>query len=162
MIKQSRARARLLASAMISTLMLCAWATAFPTNDLLAHDGATGIVKERHDAMKSLGRSLKALKTTLDAGQAPNRAGLQEISKQLAKPAGARLLALFPKNGQGHKSDALPLIWTDWETFSSSAMDMEARAVSLATARTDISVLRSELRAIAGICKDCHDRFRKR
>jgi cytochrome c556 len=162
MTNRAHTLARLSTVAMISVLMLCALAIALPTGVLLAHDGVTGIVKERHDAMKSMGRSLKALKTTLDAGRAPDRAELQAISKQLAKPAGARLLALFPKDGPRHKSEALPLIWTEWESFSRSAMDMEARAVSLAAARADISVLRSQLRAIAGICKDCHDRFRKR
>jgi hypothetical protein len=65
-----------------SILVLCALAIALPVNGPLAHDGATGIVKERQDAMKSMGRALKALKTALNAGQIPDRAGLQAISDQ--------------------------------------------------------------------------------
>jgi cytochrome c556 len=146
----------------IFLLLLVVASTIVMSVNADAHDGATGVVKERHDEMKSLKLALKALKTTLDTGQIPDRAELKAISDQLARPAGARLLALFPKDGPLHKSDALPVIWTEWDTFSRSAMDMEARAVSLATAKSDMAVLRSEMGAIARICKECHDRFRKR
>jgi hypothetical protein len=44
-------------------------AVVFPVKVPLAHDRATSVVKGRQDAMKSMERTLKALKTALDAGQ---------------------------------------------------------------------------------------------
>lgn len=127
-----------------------------------AHDGATGIVKERHDAMKSLGQVMKSWKAILDGAQPPDQATLKVISNQLAAGAGHGLLALFPKDGSGHKTKALPIIWTEWDKFERLALVLEARARSLPKARLDIIEFRSEFKAVGQICRECHDRFRKR
>lgn len=132
------------------------------TSRAAAHDGATGIVKERHDAMISLGQAMKAWKAILDAGQTPDPAALTVISNQLAAGAGQRMLALFPMDGSGHKTKALPAIWTEWDEFERLSLMLETRALSLAKPGPDIVVLGSEFKAVGQICRECHDRFRKR
>lgn len=129
---------------------------------VIAHDGATGIIKQRHDAMKSLGQTMKAWKAVLDAGSSSDQAEVKAIADRLAAAAGSRLLALFPKDGPRHMTAAQPIIWTQWDVFDRLAMALDARAVSLAKARSDIVLLRSEFKAVGQICRECHDRFRKR
>jgi cytochrome c556 len=131
-------------------------------SQLGAHDGATGIVKERQQGMVAFKKAMKTWKLALDEPQGPTPETIGEISTQLSSHAGARLLGLYPENGPTKHTDASPRIWTEWAEFERLANALEARALALATVDIDKSVLRSEFKAIGGLCKAWHESFRER
>jgi cytochrome c556 len=126
------------------------------------HDGATGIVKKRHDSMNMLRHTMKSWAAGLKAGQVPDQVAIAKISSRLSAGAGPRLLALFQESGSHDKSDALPIIWTRWDAFEDLAMTLEEQALSLMTSRADLDAQRSALKGVAQVCRECHDQFRKR
>lgn len=94
----------------------------------LAHSGATGVVKERMDGMAALGKVVKELtpmirgQTQFDADQVRGSADL------MITHAGEQMTRLFPEGSDGMPSQALPVIWEDWEEFAALAEQLELRA----------------------------------
>jgi len=127
-----------------------------------AHEGATGIVKERQQGMVTFKKAMKTWKLALDKPQGPMPETIGEISTHLSSHAGARLLGLYPKGGPTKHTDASPRIWAEWAEFKRLAKALEARALTLATVSNDKTVLRSEFKTIGKICKACHESFRER
>jgi cytochrome c556 len=127
-----------------------------------AHEGATGIVKERQQGMVAFKDAMKAWKLALDDPKSLTPGAFAEISRDLSSNAGARLLALYPKDGPTKHTDASSRIWSEWAKFERLANELEARARALETMAIDETVLRSEFKAIGGICKACHESFRER
>jgi cytochrome c556 len=76
----------------------------------LAHEGATGVVKERMDLMESQKDAMKLIgdmakgKTPFDAAKAAEAA--RDISVTAKK-----IPELFPEGSGGDKSEALPAVW---------------------------------------------------
>lgn len=127
-----------------------------------AHEGATGIVKERQEGMVAFKNAMKAWKLALGDPKSLTLEAFGKISQQLSSNAGARLLGLYPKDGPTKHTDASPRIWTEWDEFERHANELEARARSLEMMAIDETVLRSEFKVIGGICKACHESFRER
>ena len=127
-----------------------------------AHEGATGIVKERQQGMVAFKKAMKTWKLALEDPKGPTPETIDEISTQLSAHAGATLLRLYPKDGPTKHTDAAPAIWTEWAEFERLANALESRASALATVGNDKSVLRSEFKMIGKICKACHESFRER
>jgi len=96
----------------------------------LAHEGATGVVKERmdlmdtqKDAMKVIGEMAKGA-VPFDAAKAAEAAGeIERTSKQIPE--------LFPEGTGGHPSEAKPEVWTKWEEFTGDAKELETAAKDL-------------------------------
>lgn len=146
-----------------TTLLILVTALAIlagPTN-LLAHGGAKGIVKERMEAMKSIGKAMKSLgkmargKVPLDTRKVEQAAG--EIAAH-----GLRIPALFPM-GSGHGvTEASPSIWQDPEGFKKSANDLvtSARALMRAAQSKNASAIKTNFRLLGKTCGSCHKLFR--
>ena len=129
----------------------------------LAHTGATGIVKERMDAMSELEDRMKAIVAMLK-GKAPFDAAAVKAAAEVMAGHAARMPNQFPEGSLKHPSEALPAIWTDWTAFANLAEDMKSRAHALEAAAgtaTDASGISSEFVAVGATCKSCHDKFRK-
>ena len=126
----------------------------------LAHSGATGVVKQRMDGMKEMSHAVKAL-GAVKAGAIPfsfetlNLAG-REIAKH-----GAEARELFPEGSLTAPTEALPVIWSDRETFDRLLDQMTDAAEKLAVSadRDEATALSNR---IGGLCKDCHATFRKK
>ncbi len=125
---------------------------------VLAHTGATGIVKKRMDAMKEVGVVMKELGSMargvsdFDTTTVAKRAGD-------LKAHAASIPSMFPE-GSHHKSEALPYIWEDFEGFSKIASDLETAAATLSTVK-DVTALPGALGAAGKTCKSCHSDYRK-
>lgn len=137
-------------------------AAALATGPAGAHKGATGIVMERMELMKSLQRVMKDLgdmvkgKRPLDAAQVKaHAAAIKRHAVQLPK--------MFPKGSNPHPSEALPSVWTDWETFvaRSGAMGDAADKLAAAASGSRKDVLKAFI-GVARSCTGCHTGFRKR
>lgn len=97
----------------------------------LAHGGATGVIKERMDAMGTMKKAVKSL-TTVMRGEASYDAELVKKNAATIKShAGKALLKLFPEGSHKEPSEAKPEIWSDWERFKAEAQRLETIAAGL-------------------------------
>ena len=121
---------------------------------IAAHKGATGMVAERMEAMKSLGDAMKSL-GAMYRGRAPY-------------DAASRTTALFPPGSLHHPSEAQPEIWEEWERFGELTEDLrisDSAFAAAAGADTGSSEAPSQSRAASArlgrACSTCHTEFRK-
>ena len=134
-----------------ATLLLCGAAAA--------HEGATGVVKERMDLMKRQRDDMKIIgemakgTTPFDAAKAGAAArDLGETSKKIPE--------LFPEGSGGHPSEALPSVWEDFDRFSKLAGDLETKAQALEQALAGGGDWKPQFQAVTDGCKACHQDFR--
>lgn len=129
----------------------------------IAHEGATGVVKERMDAMKAIGQQVKIMVPMM-------KGALPYDPEQVAKSAaiikgnsGETFTALFPEGSNEHPSEALSDIWDDWSKFSGLADELNAKAADLETVATN-GGSEDEFKAALGqmmrTCKSCHSDFK--
>ena len=143
--------------AMVAILALTAAGAAF------SHSGASGIVKERMDAMSAIAKSLKVVGTMIK-GEAAFDAGSVELAAGEIANHAKMVPHMFPDGSNKKPSEALPAIWTDWDKFTKLAASMETSAQDLAEAAksaTETSGIRAQFGALAKTCKACHSDFRQ-
>ncbi len=128
----------------------------------LAHQGATGVVKERMELMKGIASAMKVLapmvqgKSDWDAAAAAQSAG---IISDHAKSIPAK----FPKGSTGHPSEAKAEIWSKWQEFEASARGLAENAAALQQAADDgLEAAKPLFGKIVGSCKGCHETFREK
>ena len=120
----------------------------------------TGVIKERmdlmdtqKDAMKVIGEMAKG-KIPFDAAKASAAAGEIETTAK-------KIPDLFPEGSTDASSDAKPEIWTDWETFTKDAADLESAATALKTALDGgADDWKAKFKGVIDACKSCHKSFR--
>ena len=120
---------------------------------LTAHGGATGIVKQRMDAMVDIGRATKAIR---DAVRRSEPDAVRDAAMRIAGHA-AEIPKLFPDGSFHHPSEALPAISVDRAAFDALAAKLALTAGELAS---NADAPREAARRLADICKQCHTRFR--
>jgi cytochrome c556 len=97
------------------------------TSFAFAHEGATGVIKERMDLMKGQQKQMKLIgemakgKKKFDAPKAA--AAARDLSKSTQK-----IPDLFPEGSNGHPSEALDAVWKEWDRFKGDAHDAETVA----------------------------------
>ncbi len=97
----------------------------------LAHDGATGIVKQRMEAMSSLGKAMKVIAGMIRGNQTYDANTLKSNAAVIKSHSGSAMMNLFPQNSLQKVSDARKEIWSNWEEFSELANRLETLATSL-------------------------------
>lgn len=117
-------KAKILA-VMAATAIVTAGVSAF------AHSGATGIYKERMDAMMAMGKVVKSLSAMMRGETAYSAAEVQEGARILKSHAGEAMTSQFPEGTTEAPSEARPEIWSDWETFEALATQLETYATGL-------------------------------
>lgn len=146
----------------VQLVAVAAVAVAAATTTVAAHKGATGIVKERMTAMKSMGDDMKAL-SLMVTGKAPYDAARTKTIAASIKTHAADIAKLFPKGSISGPSEALPAIWAEWQAFIGHARSLEALADELGTAADQGKAASLGLFAKMGkTCSGCHKDFRKK
>ena len=124
----------------------------------LAHEGATGVVKERMDAMESMEKLAKAINDRIKAGR--DLAPVKQDAEAMQKLA-TGILPLFPPGSNAHPSAAKDAIWQNWPDFEARARALEAESGKLAaTDSKNPKALLTQYRAVFRICSDCHETYR--
>ena len=124
-----------------------------------AHDGATGVVKQRMDAMSNIGKANKVL-TNIARGRADfEPETVHAAAQQIANNSGEHLLMMFPENSLTAPSEATPEIWQNWDEFSQLALTL-AEAAEAMTEINDEANFKPAFYAIADTCKGCHRNYR--
>ena len=139
--------------------MLILLSASFVPLKLDAHNGASGIVKERMDRFTEAKNQLKQIKKALIA---KDFVTVENIATSLRD--WARVMPdYFPKGSGSAPSEASPLIWENFEAFKAAAKNHESAATLLIAAaesnNKDTSV--SAFKTLAGTCSSCHRQFRQ-
>ncbi len=127
----------------------------------LAHEGATGIVKERMDAMEAMGREVKEIGRHIEANR-----NLADIGPRAAhiQALGDKLTSLFPAGSLQQPTDAKPEIWQNWDRFQAHAKTLHDAigALQTAAAAGDPKALADRFTDLAHACSGCHEEFRQK
>lgn len=94
----------------------------------LAHSGATGVMKERMDAMGEMGDAMKRLTPMMRGQTAYNPDVVRNAADTMIGHAGTQMTELFPEGSNGTPSEALDAIWEDWEEFAALAEALRTSA----------------------------------
>lgn len=123
-----------------------------------AHEGATGIVKERMDRFKDAGRTMKAMRFSIKQGDFDEVEPKALSIEQWLKVAPD----YFPAGSNHHPSEALDLIWEENDRFLELADQAREAAATLkaAAARQDQAATEEAFGALAKSCKRCHQSFK--
>jgi cytochrome c556 len=125
----------------------------------LAHEGATGIVKERMDAMTESGKAMKAATESIRANR--DLASIKDRALAISATA-ARIAALFPPGSDQKPTDAKPEIWSHWDDFTARAGELKDESAKLAVAvdTGDPGLIGAQFRVVGKVCAGCHDLYR--
>ncbi|PTX72759.1 c-type cytochrome [Sulfitobacter mediterraneus] len=93
-----------------------------------AHSGATGVMKERMDAMGEMGEAMKRLTPMLRGQTAYDPDVVRNAADTMVRHAGTQMTELFPEGSNGAPSEALDAIWEDWEEFAALAEALRSSA----------------------------------
>ncbi|MCY6382644.1 c-type cytochrome [Hoeflea prorocentri] len=129
----------------------------------LAHSGATGIVKERMDAMKDIAAQMKQIGAMIKGERAYSAAVAASAAAVIAEHA-ALMPSQFPDGSNEHPSEALPVIWSDWDRFTQSADELTIAATTLSDVvgrATSVEEIQVQFTAVGRTCSACHEAFRK-
>ncbi len=132
-------------------------------NPLIAHKGATGVVKERMDRMDKIGKNMKGIKSMIQGKEtfspetiAKHAESIREISTHIQKT--------FPEGSLQGKSEALPSIWENWEKFATllDRLTEESERLKEVANKADRRAIMKQFVVLGKICRNCHTDFRKK
>lgn len=132
------------------------------TISAVAHKGATGVVKERMEAMKGMGAAMKQIKAMITGRAAYNAARVEELARAIATHSGPMMIKLFPAGSDKKPAQTRPEVWQDWKEFTDLAADLQRKATALAAAAGSAEAAKSPYLAVNKNCKTCHKKFRKK
>lgn len=129
--------------------------------NLMAHGGAKGIVKERMEVMKSIGKAMKSI-SKMARGKAPLDADKVAASARSIARHGQRIPAMFPKGSSQGVTEASPRIWQDPEGFKQGTQQMvdAARSLEAAARSDDAGNVKAAFASLGKTCGTCHKQFR--
>lgn len=146
------------------SLPFCAFGAALLTlSAAFAHDGATGVVKERMDLMKIIGKNTKAI-APIATGAADLDLNIVANSANAIAAAAQQAAHKFPEGSLSEHSEAKPNIWTDWNKFSGliKTLANDARALENIAKSGDEAALLPAFGKMTENCKSCHTEFRQK
>jgi len=131
----------------------------FITSGALAHTGATGIVKERMEGFKAAKTSMKTLKTAVRAEDFDTLTSEAERLQLWFSD----LERYFPEGSNEKPSEALDIIWQEFDQFSGIAQETRDASAALlkAAERRDRGAAIDAFSDLAASCKACHDDYRE-
>ena len=99
-----------------------------------AHNGATGVVRERMEGMVAMRDAMRDL-TPMMRGEAPHdQSAVAAAGRAIAQHAGEAMTALFPEGSGGGVSFAKEAVWAAPDDFSALAEELRRHAEGLVTA----------------------------
>lgn len=135
---------------------------AMSTAALFAHSGATGIVKERMDAMKSIASHMKIIGQMVSGQKTMKPKKLSTAANEIKHHAVA-VKSMFPEGSDHSPSEVAPEIWTNSVEFNLELERFEQAAATFAKRAEEATAtdsLAAPFAELGGTCKSCHQQFR--
>lgn len=108
------------------------WITALVASSVglaaMAHSGATGVMKERMDAMGEMGDEMKRLTPMMRGQTEYDPDVVRNAADTMIGHAGTQMTELFPEGSNAKPSEALDAIWEDWQEFAALAEALRTSA----------------------------------
>ena len=125
---------------------------------LLAHEGATGVVKERMDKFKMSKKMMQTIHKSIQNEDF----GTIEKSTTFLYNWSKEMIKFFPEGSDGAPSEASTDIWLDPEGFKKAVNNFELASLKLInkSKEKDFDMTVESFRSLAGTCKGCHQKFR--
>ncbi|WP_407943312.1 c-type cytochrome [Mangrovicoccus ximenensis] len=117
-------------------------------------------VVERTKAMKTIGQNTKLLGEMAKGNTAFDAAAAQQAAAAIAAEA-AKIPTLFETEADDPASEAKPVIWTQYDDFTTKSADLEMAASAAAESIQAQADLGPALGQIGGTCKACHTTYRE-
>jgi len=149
------------ARSLTASLILIA---ALAPSGVYAHGGATGIVKERMDAMSAMADAMEVMGDMVKGKRPLKREAFVDGSNVVAEHS-AEITGLFPEGSSGGKSDALSKLWQQWGQFEAMAKRTQNEADKLGELSGnsgDNRSLKVQFIKLGKSCKSCHTDYRKK
>lgn len=143
--------------------IVLALALAGLTSLVHAHSGAMGVVKERMDLMKGMGDAMKTMGAMLKGETPFEPAVVADKAGYLAEHAG-RIPKLTPEGSNDKPSEALPIIWQEWDGYEQGADALAKEGGKLAEIAgngADERAIKIQFAKVSNTCGSCHDKYRK-
>ena len=140
--------------------------TLTATGAVLAHSGATGVVKQRMDAMVDMGDKSKIVANMFKGKTEFDSAAIVDAADAFVMH-GSAMSELFPDSKDsrtGSKTEALPKIWEQWDDFNELVEEFVSKSEVLQSAvgeTEDETALKVAFFKTTKTCSTCHKRFRK-
>ena len=124
-----------------------------------AHEGASGIVKERMDNFGHARSQMKQINAALRGGDLP---AVAEITSQMMAWAD-QMADAFPEGSDKAPSQASPAIWQDTAGFAAAIARYDAAIDGLhkAASAPDDAAAMAGFKTLGATCKSCHRAYRK-
>ena len=122
-----------------------------------AHSVENSAVRKRMDVMKEIKGAMGVLGGMAKGAIAFDAAAAGAAQNTLIEQSGM-VATRFEANETDPKSEALPAIWENWDTFVEMADDLTFAAEGLDT--TSLDGVRGGLGNIGASCGACHKKFR--
>ena len=145
---------RMISCVMISGLIL---AIAAGTS---AHEGATGVAKDRMDLMQAMSKDMKEIARRVNANR--DLAAIAAIAQRIHDRA-PQIAGLFPEGSGAGVTDAKPDIWRNWSAFEAGTQKLGAESAALAAVApaADPRAVGKQFTALIHSCTGCHTDFRR-
>lgn len=99
-----------------------------------AHSGATGVVKERMDAMKAMAEAVEAVSPMMRGEAEYDPEAMRAAARTFQAHSGDAMTELFPEGSTDAPSEVKPDIWSDWDRFTALAEQLGVHAEGLEAA----------------------------
>ncbi|HCK17023.1 MAG TPA: cytochrome C [Thalassospira sp.] len=130
----------------------------------IAHEGATGVVKERMEGMKAIGQQVKIMVPMMKGALPYDPDQVAKAATIIEGHSGETFTALFPEGSNDKPSEALSDIWEDWSKFTDLANELNAKAGDLKTVAVSGGSeddFKATLGSMMQTCKSCHSDFKE-
>jgi len=136
----------------------------FSTAIVFAHEGATGIVKQRMDAMSEM-KAAMAVIGKMVKGRTGFDGDMGKAAAEKIVRHAENMVVLYPDSEESRQkvSKARDEIWVEWERFEQMAQDLEVVAGELkASFETgSLETVQPFFRKTGKSCSACHQDFRE-
>ena len=146
---------------LLSLKTLILFSTLASSGIAFAHSGAQGVVKQRMDGMSDIAQNMKIIGTMMRSEEF-DKETLSQAALKIQKHA-SQISELFPDGSIKNPSEALPIIWSDWDEFIAIANKLDSDAGKLAEISTNAantSEIKTQFQLVAKSCSGCHEKFR--
>ncbi|MBO9450281.1 cytochrome c [Tropicibacter sp. R16_0] len=136
-------------------------ALALAATAVFAHQGVQNpAVMARMHSMMGLDKDLK-LMISMAKGEIAMDASAAQAAALRIQRGTPQISPLFQAPETDPKSEALPAIWDEFDTFTALARDLEKAAAKAAPTIQDRPTLAQATAYIGGACRACHKRYRQ-